>query len=181
MRGRVAVSRLIVTAGVILSAACSRSDFPATPPVAQGTAVTGGGLEMTVTDTLLDAVPGGCGYSWGIYVVVKVHVSNVSGKQAFFAPMLQELFINGRVYEANPPAAESFGGQPSSSSALNPGSGADVALAFGPFKDGKPPLQNKTVQLALYGELDSPGAVVALPNNQPKPALAMTEAPYPRC
>jgi hypothetical protein len=81
MRGRVVLGRLIVTAGVILLAACGRSDFPTTPPVAQGTAVTDGGLEMTVTDTLLDAVTGGYGYSWGIYVVVKVHVSNAAGNK----------------------------------------------------------------------------------------------------
>jgi hypothetical protein len=165
--------RMIVMAGAaaFLLAGCS-SDVPATPPVAQGTAVTDGGLRMNVTDTLLKAVPGGYGYRWGIYVVVKVHVSNVSGKQAFFAPMLQELFINGRVYEANPSAAEGFGDQPSSSS-LDPGSGADLALAFGVFKEGNPPLQNKTAQLALHGELDSPGAVVTLPNNQPAATLAV--------
>jgi nitrous oxide reductase accessory protein NosL len=40
-------------AAVVLLAGCGHSDFPTTPAVMQGTAVTDAGLTMTVTNTSL--------------------------------------------------------------------------------------------------------------------------------
>lgn len=148
-----------------MAIACGGSDFPTTAPVTQGTAVTDAGLTMTVTNTSLK-VTGGHGYEWGPYVIVKVHVSNNSGNQAFFAPMLQDLFINGREHAPNATCAEAVDDKTSSAAALIPRSEADIALAFGVPDEAKPPLENKTVQLVLHGAIDSPGAVVSLPNSQ---------------
>jgi hypothetical protein len=146
------------------SAACGGSELPAAAAVSSGSATTDGGLTMTVTDTFLD-ITGGDTYSWGIYVAVKLHVVNTTEDIALFAPMLQDLHINGHLYSPNATAAEAVDAETSSAAVLAPHSGADVALAFPVFDEGNPPLKNKTVKLALYGNRDSPGVVVDLPNS----------------
>jgi hypothetical protein len=153
---------------VTLLAGCG-SDFPTTPAVAQGTTVTDAGLTMTVTNTSLrKALPPY--FPWGPWLVVKLHVSNTSDKPVRFDPMFQELFIDGRWYEPNPLAAETVGAKMGSSASLVPGSQADVAVAFLAYKPVTPDfaiynagrLDKKKLQLAVRGDVESPGAVINL-------------------
>jgi hypothetical protein len=158
MTGADAVRRLIIMSGAALVVGCG-SDFPTTPAVMQGTAVTDAGLTMTVTNTSQPQTIGSL-FPWGDWVVVKLHVSNVSDKQALFDPMFQQLFIDGHEFEPNPLAAEAVDDNTSSAASLDPGSEADVVLAFDVYIGV--PYAKKAVQLVVRADLNSPGAVVNL-------------------
>jgi hypothetical protein len=149
-----------VTAAVLL-AGCGGSAFPTTPAVTQGTAVTDAGLTMTVTNTS-QRIIGGSHYPWGTWVFVKLHVSAGRDKPAFFSPMFQQLFIDGREYEPNPSAAEAVDDKTSSAASLNPGSEADVVVAFKVADVNAAPFAKPPVQLVVRGDLNSPGTVVNL-------------------
>jgi hypothetical protein len=151
-----------VTAAVLL-AGCGGSDFPTTPAVMQGTAVTDAGLTMTVTNTSQRKTIGSfyAWGTWGTWVVVKLHVSAGSDKPALFDPMFQQLFIDGREYAPNPSAAEAVDDKTGSAASLNPGSEADVVPAFAVSEDA-PPFAKPPVQLVVRGDLNLPGTVVNL-------------------
>jgi hypothetical protein len=164
------ISALGVAAAILL-AGCS-SDFPTTLAVAQGTTVTDAGLTMTVTNTSLrKTLPPYL--PWGPWLVVKLHVSNGGDKPALFDPMFQELFIDGRRYDPDPLAADAADDTMVSGASLIPGSQANVAVAFLAYKPVSPdfaiynagPLEKKKLQLALRGDLNSPGAVINLTVN----------------
>jgi hypothetical protein len=156
--------RIIIMSGVsaaVLLAGCGGSDLPTTPAVSQETAVTDAGLTMTVTNSS-QRKTGGSDYPWATWVVVKLHVSNDSDKPALFSPMYQQLFIDGREYEPNPSAAEAVDDKTSSAASLNPGSEADVVVAFNVADVNVAPIANLPVQLVVRGDLNSPGTVVNL-------------------
>jgi hypothetical protein len=155
---------IVLGLAAVLLAGCGGSDFPTTPAIRQGTAVTDAGLTMTVTSTRLSNTSRRIGiggiYAGEIWVVVKLHVSDASAKPALFDPMFQLLFVDGREYEPTPLVAEYFDDNAGSGASLSPGSEADVVLAFD--VSDAPPFGKYPVQLVVRGDLNSPGAVVNL-------------------
>ena len=148
----------------LLLAGCGRSDVPTTPVVMQGTAVTDAGLTITVTNTSLVPVSQQMGvggiYARKIWVLVRLRVSNESNRPALCDPMFQLLFLAGREYEPNPLMAEGIHDNSSSAASLDPGSAANVLLAF--EVSDAPPFGTYPLQLVVHGDLNSPGAVVNL-------------------
>jgi hypothetical protein len=130
----------------------------------QGTTVTDAGLTMTVTNTSLQnrspRIGRGGVYARRFWVIVKLHVSNSSDKPALFDPMFQLLFVGSSEHLPNPLVAEGLDDKTSSAASLSPGSEADVALAF--EVSDAPAFGKYSLQLAIRGDLNSPGAMVNL-------------------
>ena len=143
----------------LLAVGCG-AQSSSSPAVAQGTAVVDAGLEMTVERTTMRNTLGETDF-YGPWVVVTVHVLNHSDQPVYFNPMIQELIIDGHVFEPNAGAAEDFDGDMTSAASLTPGRDANVALAFSVGDDAMA-FAWRAGQLVLRGAPNSRGTTVEL-------------------
>lgn len=148
-----------VLSACLLAVGCD-TQGASSPPVAQGTAVVDAGLEMTVERTTMRNTLGPTSF-YGPWVVVVVHVVNHSDRPVYFNPMIQELIIDGDVFEPNAGAAEDLEGDLTSAASLTPGRDANVALTFSVGNDAMA-FAKRAGQLVLRGALDSNGITVEL-------------------